>query len=293
MSRRTIVTIVLALVFAGAATLLVNQMFAQRQETPKPETAPVVVASVDLAGGQMITANQVKSREWPKDLIPPGAITQVDEAIGRSPFSSIVKDEPLLDKKLAAKGAGRGLKVIVDDGMRAFTIHTPTAASGVAGFILPGDNVDVLFTMGSTGAGDASGGGSTTTLLQCVKVLAVDQRLEATADNKVDPRDMRSVTLLVNPDQANKLALAGDKGTLHLSLRNSEDVAAAATEPATLDKIRFHRENPLDSQAKDQDSPVSTAGPNQPLVSLEVRTLNGRQHGRFQVDQVKAVSNSP
>ena len=87
-----------------------------------------------------------------------------------------------------------------------------------------------------------TGGGSTTTLLQNVEILAVDQRMEAPADNKVKAEDLRSVTLLVTPDQAAKLDLGQNKGTLHLSLRNPEDDLAAKVRPATVNDIQFLQE---------------------------------------------------
>src|SRR3954451_18929531 len=118
-------------------------------------------------------------------MVPVGALTKTEEAVERAVSIPLVKDETLQAAKLSPKGAGRGLAALVPTGMRAFTIQTPNVASGVAGFILPGNRVDVLLTM-TAGDGDESGGGSTTTLLQRVEILAVDQRIDAPADNKVD-----------------------------------------------------------------------------------------------------------
>jgi Flp pilus assembly protein CpaB len=121
--------------------------------------------------------------------------------------------------KLSPKGQRR-LASLVSEGMRAFTIKT-NVASGVAGFILPGNKVDVILTVDSSrlstvGSIDRTGGGSTTTLLQNVEILAVDQKVEAPAENKVNSNDLRSVTLLVTPSQAAKLSLGQSKGDLHL-----------------------------------------------------------------------------
>jgi pilus assembly protein CpaB len=208
----------------------------------------------------------------------------------------MMKDEPVLDGKLAPRDAGRGVAALIPKGMRAFTIHTPTAASGVGGFILPGNKVDVLLTCNASGPNDTTGGGSTTTLLQCVEILAVDQRLDAPAENKVDPRDLRSVTLLVNPDQAAKLSLAMDKGTLHLSLRNPEDSDAADSLPVTLADIRFRQEAPTIDPREQEDRPkhlLSTLTVAvQPMLPLEVRTLRGNQHGVVYVDQTARSSSA-
>ena len=137
--------------------------------------------------------------------------------------------------------------------MRAFTIST-NVASGVAGFILPGNKVDVLMTLTAGGAKDVTGGGSTTTLLQNVEILAVDQKVEAPADNKVDSTNLRSVTLLVTPTSAAKLSLGQSKGTLHLTLRNPEDNLAAKVRPTTVNDLESQSEAPVrpwDERAKD------------------------------------------
>src|SRR5262249_58073430 len=126
-----------------------------------------------------------------------------------------------------------------------FTISTTTHASGVAGFIIPHSRVDVLLTVTRTGGqNDPTGGGQTSTLIQDVEILAVDQLVKAPAENRVDPKELRSVTLLVTPQQAAKLDLGQNKGILHLSLRNPEDHAPAVTRPATLADLGLYAEPP-------------------------------------------------
>ena len=88
---------------------------------------------------------------------------------------------------------------------------------GVAGFILPGNRVDVLLSLGEISGTNETGGGSTITLLENIEILAVDQKMDAPSDNKVDTKDLRSVTLLVTPQQANRLDLGQNKGMLHLA----------------------------------------------------------------------------
>jgi pilus assembly protein CpaB len=296
MSRRTIVTICLALLFGFAAIFGVNQVYRGNLQPAKIETVKVLLAATDISRGRMVSPEQLKLADWPKDLLPSGALQQTEEAAGRAALSTMMKDEPVLDGKLAPRDAGRGVAALIPKGMRAFTIHTPTAASGVGGFILPGNKVDVLLTCNASGPNDTTGGGSTTTLLQCVEILAVDQRLDAPAENKVDPRDLRSVTLLVNPDQAAKLSLAMDKGTLHLSLRNPEDSDAADSLPVTLADIRFRQEAPTIDPREQEDRPkhlLSTLTVAvQPMLPLEVRTLRGNQHGVVYVDQTARSSSA-
>jgi pilus assembly protein CpaB len=295
MSVRTVLIVGLALAFGVSAAVLVNATLSAGPS--KMETAHVLVASLDIPRGGVITPAQVTTVEFPRHLTPPGALTNKEDVLDRSAISAIVKGEPLLDGKLAPKGAGRGLAALVPPGMRAFTITTPNIASGVAGFVMPGNKVDVLLTMTSD-TNDGTGGGSTTTLLQNVEIMAVDQRIDAPADNKMDANQLRSVTLLVTPDQAAKLDLGQNRGTLHLSLRNVEDKFSANTRPATLNGLRFLQEKPWDERAKavieamgkalasqKKEAPVVNVpklpGP-PPLVSI--RTLRGTNEGRVDVE---------
>jgi pilus assembly protein CpaB len=282
--------IVLALVSGGSAAVGINTLRKQASGLPA-DTVLVVVAAADIPRGVTVTADMVKTRPWPRDAAPAGALTDPDEALNRATASALVKDEPVLDAKLAARGAGRGMAALIPMGMRAFTIQTPNLASGVAGFVLPGNKVDVLLTVGGQSLNDETGGGSTTTLLQNVEILAVDQRVDAPADNKVDPRELRSVTLLVTPDQAAKLDLGQNKGTLHLSLRNPADSSPANTRPATLADLRFHQDRPWDerlkgvleafgkamAQRRPEKAPAALPAPPPPPVGI--RTIRGTQDG--------------
>src|SRR5262245_40818139 len=137
MSRRTVITVALALIFATAATLGVQQVMVSKKpaDSPAVEMGQIVVAASDIARGRVITSGDVKLVEWPKAMIPPGIVGQIDDAVGRSAIQETITDEPVFDRKLAAKNAGRGLATLVPAGMRAFTIHTPTATAGVGGFI--------------------------------------------------------------------------------------------------------------------------------------------------------------
>jgi pilus assembly protein CpaB len=222
----------LSLTFGGSAALEVNRFVTDRSGGgPMVERVPVVVPVADVPRGASITASLVKTRDYPKGILPQGTLPRVEDVLGRTVFVPLVKDEPVLDGKLAPKGARRGMAALVPQGMRAFTIHTPSVASGVGGFILPGNKVDVLLTM------EGKRGSITTTLVQNLEILAVDQRIDAPADNRVDPNQLRSVTLLVTPDQAARLGLGQNKGALHLSLRNHEDNQIASAAPARLTKL--------------------------------------------------------
>lgn len=282
MKLRTIVMLMLALVFGGSAAVGVSGLRKQAPAAPLPDTTPVVVAAEDVGRGNLVTAAAVKTYDWPKALVPPGALTRVDDALDRVAFGSLAKGEPVLEGKLAPRGAGRGLAAMVPTGKRAVTIQATSPATGLAGLALPGNRVDVLLTMtGGAANGDPAGGGSTSTLLQNVEILAVDQRVDAPSDNKVDASQLRSVTLLVTPDQAAKLELGQSKGTLHLALRNLEDDQAGDRKPATMSDLGQPVEKPRE-EPKAVASPPPPPPP-EPPAPLRIRTLRGSHQGAVYV----------
>jgi pilus assembly protein CpaB len=259
------------------------------------------VAARDINRGTLLTPGLVTIRQFPTDLVPPGALCRVEDALDRVAFHSLVKEETLLEAKLSAKHAKGGLAGIVPKGMRAFTIQTPHVATHVAGFILPGNKVDVLLTMSSNSPNDSTGGASTTTLLQNVEILAVDQRLDAPSENKVDTKNLQSVTLLVTPDQAAKLELGQNKGSLHLTLRNPDDADAAKTQPATLSGLQFYQEKPWTERAKDLIDAVAKFKTQRktgdaladdssdgPAPILEIRTVRNTYSGVVQLEVLGA-----
>ena len=240
MSVRTAMVVFLALLSGVSAAVGVN--FWHQQGVPgRKETVSVVVADKDIPRFTLITRELLSTREYPKDLVPPGSVTDMAEVEGRVATAQLRHGEVILDTKFSAKGAGRGMSVAVPVGMRAFTIRTPNIASGVAGFILPGNKVDVLLTLVDART-EVTGGATTTTLLQNIEILAVDQVIDAPNGNKVDPNLLRSVTLLVTPAEATQLELGQDKGSLHLALRSHLDTATVTSRPVTLREIQYPHE---------------------------------------------------
>ena len=234
MSTRTLLVVALATAFGLAAAVGVARM----NPTPSPvETVGVVVVTRDTPRFTTLTADKLTVRQYPKDLVPPGSVRRIEDVVDRVNDAHLVGDEPVIEIRLAPKGAGRGMAAVIPKGMRAVTIRTPNVASGVAGFILPGNRVDVLFTIQSHRPDDPSGGGSTKTITENVEILAVDQRIEAPSENKFDLRELKSVTLLVTPEQAAEVDLAQTAGTLHLTLRNPLDAAPTPTGSATLKSL--------------------------------------------------------
>jgi pilus assembly protein CpaB len=285
---------VLALVFGGSAAVGVNQFI---KSPPRTEVVSVVVAAGDIPRGQTLTADLLKTRDFPKDFVPAGAITKPEDAIDRTVAIPLSKEDAVLDNKVTPKGAGRGMAALIPRGMRAFTILVPNVASGVAGFMLPGNKVDVLLTLAANGPADLTGGGSTTSLLQNVEILAVDQKIDAPSENRIDAKEMRSVTLLVTPNQANLLDLAQNRGLLHLALRNWEDRQPSGARATTMLDLQFHTEKPWDQRAKEvlaalgeamakvrpatppPPPPPPVAAKAEPAARKTIRTIRGSLEG--------------
>ncbi|MEX2287865.1 MAG: Flp pilus assembly protein CpaB [Planctomycetaceae bacterium] len=280
MSPRTIVVVGLALICGVSAAVGVNQLRSQSPDAPKAGMKTVVAAAVDIPRGVMVSKDLLKTVELPEKDVPAGAILNIEDAVERAVLIPLLKDDLLRDAKIATKDAGRGMAALVSNGMRAYTILTPTVASSVAGFIMPGNKVDVVLSVTERSLGDITGGGSATTLLQNVEILAVDQKLDVHNEQKDDAKAMRSVTLLVTPDQANKLSLAQSKGTLNLALRNDEDELAANTQPVSLRDLRFQQETPVVPVKAEVPKEIAPVVKMQtPAKPLRVRTLRGRDSG--------------
>jgi pilus assembly protein CpaB len=252
--------VILALVFGGSAAIGVNALRNPAAGAPAAETVSVVVAAADAPPFAALSADQLKTWECPKGLAPAGALARPEEVVGRVTLTPLVKGEPILDGKLAPLGSGAGIAPGIPEGMRAFTIQTPNVASHVAGFILPGNKVDVFLTVGQNGNDAVS-----VPLVQNVKILAVDQRLVAPADSKMDVKELRSVTLVVTPEEALRLDLGQNKGTLHLALRRPDDNQKARVGRTTLVELGL-------MEAKG-------AEPEPPPPPVQIRTFRGAREG--------------
>ncbi len=303
---RTVLIGILALVFGGSAAVGVYLMMGTSPEVTKPDLARVVVAAVDINRGQTVTNELLTMSEWPKEMVPEGAIVNIGDILERTVAIPMLKGDVLVDRKLAATGSGRGLAAIIPAGMRAVTIQTPNIATGVAGFILPGNRVDVLLTMSGQGSSDQTGGGSTITLLQNLEILAVDQMTDTPDDNLVGSQELRSVTLLVTPAEAARLDLGQNKGTLRLTLRNPSDDVTDYVSPITLMGLNL---NPLEASLSERTAVHEVAAPEvlEPLVPLllpepkkmftpQIRTLRGTQSGMIlfpEVEQPEQIDPTP
>jgi pilus assembly protein CpaB len=301
MSIRTVSVIALAIVCGLCAAVGTNFLLAKPggSAAPPPETMGVLVAKIEIPRGKMVTADALELKQWPKDLVPVGVIVDPLAAKDRAALQTMLPGEPLFESKLAAKGAVGGMANLIPSGKRAYTIQTKTVASNVAGFVLPGNLVDVLLTFRGN-QNDETGGGSTTTLLQAVEVMAVGGKIETVDSNVgVGSEDVSSVTLLVTPDEVGRLDLGQGLGMLSLSLRNPNDKGETNSDPATIKDIRFMGMKPAEvavtavavapavSEPAKEVVPVQPAKPKAMLVSSSIKTLRGQRWGEVTVTEVK------
>jgi pilus assembly protein CpaB len=227
---------------------------AQVAQNTSKHFVPVVVAATDLTFGTKLDRAQLRVAKYPKESVPAGAFSDIDSVAGQTCKIFLAGKEPITATKLSSRGGG--LSMLVRPGFRATSLEV-NQVSGVSGFVLPGDRVDVLATVDGRGANTEA---VTRTILQNAEVLASGQKT-AQQDNK--PITVQAVTILVDPLGAEKLALALHEGKLHLVLRNPEDsdtlrVAALGTDemlngnPTNVQKPRSV------SRAKSRPAPVTT-----------------------------------
>jgi pilus assembly protein CpaB len=196
----------------------------QPVKTVAAPTDPVVVAAGNLPLGAELKKEDLNVVNFPKGQTPEGAFSRKEDIIGRGLIVSTVKNEPILAAKLAAKEAGSGLPPVITEGMRAVSVRV-NEVIGVAGYVLPGSRVDVVATASPTSRPEDA---TSKLILANVQVLTAGTRLEQDAE-KGKPMQVTVVTLLVYPEQSERLALASTEGKIQLALRNPLDTGAPET----------------------------------------------------------------
>jgi pilus assembly protein CpaB len=221
---RAFIVLVLA-VTVGGALAFGTYSYVQRQplQTVKIPTQPVIVAAADLEIGAELKAEDLRVIEWPESAVPMGAFHKPDELVGRGLILPVIQNEPILPMKVAAKDAGAGLPPIIPTGMRALSVRVNDVI-GVAGYVLPGTRVDVVATVNP---GQQQTEITSKVIMTNVQVLAAGTKVERDEKNK--PTAVAVVTLLVDPDQAERLTLASTEGKIQLALRNPLDRTAPET----------------------------------------------------------------
>jgi len=207
---------VLALALGFLASVYVYRSLQSRSGVSADSGVDVIVAADDLQVGARVEERDIKIIKIPAADLPPGSPRRRSDVLGHGVIVPISKGEFILPNRLAGENAGAGLPSLIPPGMRAVSVRVNEIVS-VAGFVTPGTRVDVLLT--GTPAGNAEP--QTTTVLQNVAVLASGHTLERTATGEA--QNTAVITLLVSPDDAQRLTLASSEGHIQLALRNPLD----------------------------------------------------------------------
>ncbi|MBV9626069.1 MAG: Flp pilus assembly protein CpaB [Acidobacteria bacterium] len=218
-----------AAVLAGGITFLFYRRLSANAQQRR--STPIVVAATDLPVGVTLTQKDLTLLDWYSDALPAGAFTKIDGVIGRPLLYPMAAKEPILQNAIGVEGAGIGLAGKIPEGMRATAVRSNEIV-GVAGFLYPGSHVDVLVTFTPPGGTVPV----TETVLQNVEVLTAGQTIEPDPQGK--PQSVNVVTLLLSPQDSQKLQLASGQGNIQFVLRSGADQKKIASlNPTRLDEL--------------------------------------------------------
>ena len=300
---RMFVLAAVAFVVAMGVTFFTYQALSRRLK-PTQDTTEIVVAALPVSVGAKLTEADLRLAPWPRAVPIQGSFTRISDVVGRGVVVPMIPNEPVLDTKLAAEGSGAGLMSTIPDGMRAVSVKVNDVI-GVAGFVVPGSRVDVILSGSPDKSNDAN---MSKVFLENIQVLAAGQNV-ATDDNG-KPLNVQVVTLLVTPEESQKLALASVDGKIQLALRNPLDLdrenpaavrrenlfgassAPPAPPPAARPVARVTRAAPR--------PPVVQAAPPQPMpapvpvaaapVKREIQVIQGNKMEKVSFEQKDGAS---
>src|SRR3989442_1059244 len=225
-TRRLGFALVAALVISLGITSVFYARITRTQASARPKTKRIIAAAVALQPGTPITAENLTEIDWPVNVPLEGLIEKKEDVTGHVLMYAVAVQQPVLRRDLASS-ASLGLSAKIPDGMRATAVKT-NEVTNIAGFIFPGSHVDVLVTLKPENIASTE----TRTVLQNVLVLSTGTKMDPDPNGK--PENVNVVTLLVTPEQSEKLALAQNQGTIHFVLRNGGDSANTDVPPVDM-----------------------------------------------------------
>jgi pilus assembly protein CpaB len=219
----------------------------------------IVVVAADIKAGIQLTEENLEVLSWPERLVPAGSFERSEDVVGKTVARNFIAGEPILSAHLTRDGTGDGIASLTPPGMRAMTISVSSNAM-VSEFLNPNSRVDVLATIQT----DKKGGGYISkSILQNVRVLSVGNG----AGGGIGMSKWGSVTLLVTPDEAERLALAENQGVLYLVMRNITDQDSMTTEGTTISSLlETGKERVVEKKADNIDTNVQTEGKPSPTA---------------------------
>lgn len=228
-NKRLIIALAGAVICGLLGVMLVTRYLSNVQTYAK-DLGTVVVAKAEIPLGEKITAEQVMLATIPNGSTPEGAFRKLDQVIGRVAIMPVGLREAITSQKLAPSGMGGGLSAVIPEGYRAMTVKVDDVV-GVSGFIMPGSRVDIVAVIIPQAQQGYSSDPVSKIVLQNIKVLATGAKIDS-PENQREPTAVKAVTLLVTPQQAEKLALASNEGKLQLVMRNYTDQDDTETQGA-------------------------------------------------------------
>src|SRR3984957_17676444 len=229
-AKRLLMALLFAVLVSGLFTFWLSRRLAKVTHVETPKKQLYVASAKALDAGEQLKPGSLQLVEWPAGTPLTGGFSKIDEVVGRIMLYPLPQGALILERQLAAAGAGAGLTAKIPSGMRAISVRSDEVV-GVAGFLLPGTHVDVLMTYHSVSAPEPQ----TLTALQDVVVLAAGQQIQPQADGK--PISVNVVTLLLKPEDAEKLVLATSLGGIYFVLRNGSDEGQALSSPVGLGQL--------------------------------------------------------
>lgn len=223
MNKRLLTILISAFLVAAVCAYLVYRLVGNSMAAHQVNTTRVVAAAADIKLGTVIRPIDLTTIEI-AGSVPSGAITSADKVVGRGVISDLYQGEPVNENRLAPPGSGGGLAATIKQGMRACAVKVDEVV-GVAGFVTPGQRVDVLISGQMPGVVSNTQGPEVKTLLQNIEVLSAGTDIEKTPEGK--PQQVQVVNLLVTPEQAELLSLASNQTKIQLVLRNPLDTQIA------------------------------------------------------------------
>lgn len=290
MQSKSLILLVVALGCGVVASVGITQVMAHRSTAPaaqEVETQPVFVVKEDIPLGSMLTAEKLKLEQWPKGKVPEGVLGNLEDIEGRRPRSKLFAGEPVLEVKLLSKGeSAGGAAPQIPVGYRSVPVKVDEVSGGAA-MILPGDRVDVLVY--------AKGGREirktmTKTILQDIKVFAVDSTWTLESDESGKSIRAKTISLLLTPEQTERVMLACELGKLRLALRSPNDHEEAELSDEGHQVGQIFGDSEIADQEKDSvlgslldtrstvpETPVAVLPQEQERPSHTVRVISGSE----------------
>ena len=258
-AKRIVMALLLALLISGLCTFVLARRV-MRRAAGRPQTRSYVTVTKAVLPGEILKAENLSLVEWPVSIALQGGIDRTEEVSGRATVYPISVGQPILSAYLAAPGSGIGLTAKIPDGMRATALKS-NEVIGVAGFLYPGSHVDVLVTYHN----EVSPTPMTQIVLQDAEVLTAGQKIEPDPQGK--PEAVSVVTLLLTPEDAQRVVLASTQGAVQFVLRNSADHGTVEDLPIDLRQLSKMTPAPT--------APVKAADAAPRVKSYTVETIAG------------------